>query len=276
MFSKSALIHLLLLVPLAIAVPAPAKSESVATSEPKESEIDSTSIATEASSKSSSSGGKSKIDFTHWDLQLPVGQPNKPETIDGSKLKSYSDPKKEYFYTTGDGVVVMRVPGSPAKTGCVHTPNSKHCRTELVERNPSSWNPKAATNRLSATLVVIKADDSKTGTCVGQIHIEDSVSSKPVAELYYNSEGKLTFGVEQTRAGGNEKLIPVTTIPLGTKFSYTIAYEKDELSVTINGGKKQVFSTYSLNAPMSYFKAGNYNQGNSESEVHFYDIALQH
>jgi hypothetical protein len=65
-------------------------------------------------------------------------------------------------------------------------------------------------------------------------------------------------------------------VPLGTKFSYMIAYEKGELSVTINGGKKQVFSTYSLNNPLSYFKAGNYNQGNSPSEVHFFDIQTEH
>jgi hypothetical protein len=271
-----------MLVPIALAIPA-AKTKSatseVATAKPKASASSTLDISatvlenSTASADSSASGGPSSIDYTHWDLQLPVGKPNAPETIPGSQLAKYSN--TEYFYTQ-NGVVIMKVPGSPASTGCVHTPNSLHCRTELVERNPSTWDPKAATNRLTATLTVIKADDSKTGTCVGQIHIDDKVSSKPVAELYYNAQGDLNIGVEQTRSGGNEKLTKVTNVPLGTKFTYMIAYEKNELSVTINGGKKQVFSTYSLDAPSSYFKAGNYNQGNSASEVHFYGVSVQH
>jgi len=264
MSTKAALIHCLLLIPVALAFPSSSK--------PTSSDEDS---GNSTVSSGDSGSGPSSIDFSHWELQLPVGQPNKPDTVPGSELATYHDPKKQYYYNEG-GVVIMKVPGAPATTGCVHTPNSKHCRTEFVERNPSSWDPKAATNRLSATVAIIKAGDSKTGTCFGQIHIDDSVSSKPVAELYINAQGDITFGVEQTRAGGNEKLTKVTNIPLGTKFTYMIAYEKNELSVTINGGKKQVFSTYSLDAPKSYFKAGNYNQGDGESEVHFWGITLEH
>ena len=57
----------------------------------------------------------------------------------------------------------MKVPGGPS-TGCVTTPNSLHCRTELREIKPDSWDPKAATNQLNVTLTVVTADDSTRGT----------------------------------------------------------------------------------------------------------------
>ena len=62
---------------------------------------------------------------------------------------------------------MVKVPGSPSSSGCVTTPNSLHCRTELRETSPSSWDPKAATNRLSVSLAVVQPDDSSHGTVIG-------------------------------------------------------------------------------------------------------------
>lgn len=169
----------------------------------------------------------------------------------------------------------MKVPGG-VSTGCVTTTNSKHCRTELREASPSFWEPSAGTNKLSATLRVITADDSSHGTVIGQVHIDDSVSSKPVCELFYNSKGVISMGVEQTREGGDEIVTQVGSVTPGSKFSYVIAYEGGKLSVSINGGAAKTLDTYKLNSPKSYFKAGNYNQGNSKSEVHFFAIDVQH
>ncbi|MCJ1441870.1 MAG: hypothetical protein MMC23_002362 [Stictis urceolatum] len=215
------------------------------------------------------------IDFTPWSLQLPIGDPGHPETISSDELQSgYSDPNKEYFYEDGD-VLVMKVPGSPDSTGCVTTPNSLHCRTELRESSPDKWDPTASTNVLKATLTVITADDSKYGTVVGQIHIDDDISSKPVCELYYNEDGTIQMGVEQTRDGGNSKYTTVGNVPVGTEFSYEIHYEGGELSVVINGDETQL-DQYELDNPESYFKAGNYNQGDSASEVHFTAISVEH
>lgn len=84
------------------------------------------------------------------------------------------------------------------------------------------------------------------------------------------------MAVEQSRAGGNEIMIPFAQVPLGRRFKYLIAYERNELSVSIDGGDKRIFSTYQLYAPGSYFKAGNYNHGETESEVHFFAIEVQH
>ncbi|KAL1856147.1 hypothetical protein Plec18167_000230 [Paecilomyces lecythidis] len=220
------------------------------------------------------------FDLSKWDLQLPIGSAGSPTTISSSSLQGcngYQDPGHQYFFTeSGDGALVMKVPGSPSSSGCVTTPNSQHCRTELREISPSSWDPNAATNRLSATLQVTQADDSSHGTVIGQIHIDDSVSSKPVCELFYNSNGDISIGVEQTRSGGNEVVTYVDNVPVDTTFSYEIQYESNVLSVSINGGAAKTFSTYSLDAPASYFKVGNYNQGDSPSDVHFLAISTQH
>merc|ERR1712137_179702 len=215
------------------------------------------------------------FNLTMWNLQLPYGSTGHPTTISSSDLvgcdgyENYS-----YFFTeSGDGALVMKVCGSPDSCGCVTTSHSKHCRTELREISPSSWNPWDSTNRLQATLIAWP-DDSHYETVVGQIHIDDSVSSKPVCELYYNKAGNLTMGVEQTRAGGDSVFTYLDNVPVGNKFSYEIRYENNVLQVAINGNFRTL-STYQLDAPPSYFKAGNYNQGSSSSDTHFFIINVQ-
>lgn len=296
------MIGALFLVPVAMAIPAPVspgaetpssiqrldfRSSHTTSADPSQSSMpssnssgkdDDDSTKPPASNGDGGSSGGSQgapsIDFEKWSLQLPIGSPGKPQTISGPQLSSYSDPKKEYYYIdSSTGAVVMKVPGSPDKTGCVTTTNSKHCRTEFREISPSHWEPSLDTNSLTAELMVVTASSS---TCIGQIHIEDSVSSKPVAELYYSDKGELSMGVEQTREGGNEISTTVGNVPVGQKFSYTITYEKGQLGVSINGGPKKELSTYKLNSPPSYFKAGNYNQGDTASEIHFFSISVQH
>lgn len=225
------------------------------------------------------------FDMKPWKLQLPIGNPGSPQTISSSQLQGcdgYEDPGHKYFFTeSGDGALVMKVPGSPDSVQCVTTPNSKHCRTELREANPSdgsaaSWSPNAAKNRLFASLSVAYADESSHGSVIGQIHIDDSISTKPVCELFYNSKGDISMGVEQTRAGNNLLFTPIGNIPVGQQFSYEIRYESNVLSVGLNGGSQKVLDTYDLNAPNSYFKVGNYNQGNNPSDVHFLAIVVTH
>lgn len=215
-----------------------------------------------------------------WTLQLPTGSPDNPTTIPSSQLagcSGYQDPNDQFFFTeNGDGALVMKVPGSPASSGCVTTTNSLHCRTELRESSPISWDPHGATNRLQVTVQVSQADNSTTGTVIGQIHIDDSVSDKPVCELYYNATGDLTMGVEQTLTGSDEVLTFFGNVPVGQQFTYEIVYESNILSVSLNGGTPVVLSTFSLGGPLSYFKVGNYNQGSSPSEVHFFAIFVIH
>ncbi|KAL1593895.1 hypothetical protein SLS60_010628 [Paraconiothyrium brasiliense] len=218
------------------------------------------------------------LDLTKFNLQLPTGEAFHPDQISGSKLAGCSGyTNKDVFFTDqSDGALVLKVCGSSDSCGCVTTKNSKHCRTELREKSPNSWSPKAAVNRLHASLKVVKADDSAHGTVVGQIHVDDSVSKKPVCELFVNKKGEVSMGVEQVPDESSLKISKVGTVTIGKKFEYEIRYEKGNLTVSIDGGEQTFLGTGGLKSPLSYFKAGNYNQGNSPSEVHFYSIDVQH
>jgi hypothetical protein len=218
------------------------------------------------------------IDLSSFNLQLPIGEPGHMTTITPAKLDCYSNPDL-FFYSTADAALVFKVPGAPDATGCVTSKNSKHCRTELREVSPAkSWDPKNEVNRLKAKLAVVQADNSKWGTVVGQIHVDDDVSNKPVCELFYNANGDVTMGVEQIPDESSLEYTKVGHVDLGKTFEYEIRYEKGELSVSIDGGNFITLNTGSLNAPLSYFKVGNYNQGtgNAASEVHFFDIKIEH
>jgi Alginate lyase len=215
----------------------------------------------------------SNFNMTYWELQLPIGSTGNPTTESSSALQNGYENFSYFFTESGDGAMVMKDPG----VNCVTTPNSAHCRTELREVNPSngqaaSWDPNAATNRLQATVVVTNAGDE---TVIGQIHIDDSVSSKPVCELFYNSSGDISMGVEQTRSGGNEIRTSLGNVPVGTQFTYEIEYSGNVLKVAINGNFTTL-STYSLDAPRSYFKAGNYGQHPTASDVHFLALTIAH
>jgi|SRR5690242_17508450 len=214
------------------------------------------------------------FDLTGFNLQLPTGSSGKVDQISGKKLSScngWSSP--DYFYTSSSGALVMKV---PSRSVCVTTPNSKHCRTELREASPSSWNPKNEINRLKAKLSVPKPDNSKYGTVVGQVKVDDSLSKKPVAELFYNRAGTLTIGVSQIPDVSSLKMTEVGHVDVGDTFEYELSYEGGKLSVQIDGGEKKKMSTGQLNSPKSYFKVGNYNQGSEPSEVVFYDIEVVH
>ncbi|OAQ59155.1 alginate lyase [Pochonia chlamydosporia 170] len=216
--------------------------------------------------------GCGNLDLSKWKLQLPIGDPGKPQTVSSADLcKGFTNP--DYFFFDSTGALVMKVPGSADSSGCVTTTNSKHCRTELRETTPSVWSPNGKTNRLAGDLKVTKNDNGEV--VVGQIHIDDSISSKPVAELYYASSGKLRMGV-QTSRDGNQKSTDIDTVPVGQRFTYEIRYEGNVLSVGINGKTPIVLSTFELNAPDSYFKAGNYDQSDNPIEVHFYKIQTTH
>jgi hypothetical protein len=212
----------------------------------------------------------SNFNLSVWSLQLPTGSTGDPTTISNTQLEDgFTD---SYFFTnSNDGSMAFKDPG----TNCVTTPNSTHCRTELSEVNSSgasaSWSG-ANTNVLSATVV----GNTVGGTVViGQIHMVESYSTKPLIELYYDSNGTIQAGVEQTTAGGNEVLTTVGSVPIGTQFTYVINYSNNQLSVSING-KTTNLSIYSLGGIPCYFKAGDYGQTTNSTKVSFYALTISH
>ncbi|KAF2012319.1 polysaccharide lyase family 7 protein [Aaosphaeria arxii CBS 175.79] len=214
------------------------------------------------------------FDLSMFKLQLPTADSDGKVDMITSGLTGASGFKNEYFLTGPDGSLVMKVPSKD--DGCATTPNSDHCRTELREDDPKSWDPKAPTNRLAVTLTVVQPDDSPRGTVIGQVKVDDDISKKPLCELYYNDKGDLTLGVNQTPNKSGQDFNPVGNVPVGKEFTYELRYEKSVLSLAINGGEFKTFSTGDIKTPLSYFKVGNYNQGDTASEVKFAAIGIQH
>lgn len=214
------------------------------------------------------------FNLASFSLQLPTGTSGKVDQIFSTKLvgcDGWESPN--FFYTSSCGALVMKV---PSRSQCVTTPNSKHCRTELRESNPRSWDPSNSVNSLRVKLSVPRPDESKYGTVVGQVKVDDSLSKKPVAELFYNKAGVLTIGVSQIPDVSSLKMTEVGHVEVGKRFEYDLRYEGGNLTVQIDNEKKKVMSTGQLDSPNSYFKVGNYNQGNEPSEVLLYDIVVQH
>jgi hypothetical protein len=113
------------------------------------------------------------------------------------------------------------------------------------------------------------------GIAIGQI-LHNLQPNKPVAELYYEPNGDIEIGVAQTTAGGNQIRQPVGHVAVGQIFTFELRYERNALSIALNGGSFQNLDTYNLNAPPCYFKTGNYNQGDAPTEVAFHDISVSH
>lgn len=219
------------------------------------------------------------FDLTPWSLQLPTGSPGKVDTISSEELQGCDGYTGETFYTdesTGD--MVLLAPGNPDITGCVTTPGSQHCRTELREVVPgtgeqASWDP-SGTNVLRVGMRVVRADDGGHGTAIGQVFAAEA--SKPIAEMYFSREGEIVVGVKPDAESGQE-ITSVGWVEVGSSFDYEMSYSAGVLSVTINGAETEL-DTYSWESPACYFKAGNYNQGESgdESEVHISAVEVIH
>lgn len=219
------------------------------------------------------------FDLSNMTLQLPFADPGStsPKQVSGSALTTYQN--YSYFFTeSGDGAMVMKETGAPPN--CVTTQNSQHCRTELRENG--SWSPAASTNRMLAALKVTEIDNGSV--VIGQIHILDSISTKPAMEMYYDSNGDIKVGVESDTSESATQGTPqlVGHVAVGTAFAYEIEWYQGQLKVAIGtdlnslSGHFTTLSTRNLGTPQSYFKAGCYNQGTGTADVHFTSLTIQH
>lgn len=219
------------------------------------------------------------FDLSRWELQLPTGSPGSPTTIPSSRLVGPNGFQDSYFYTNKtDGSMSFWDPENG-----VTTPNSHYARSELREMNTNgsaaAWSV-PGTHMLSAT---VKSTQIPSHVCVGQIHLgQNSGSTKPLLELFYYSNGDVQMGIEQTPAGGNEKLYKVGNVPLGTQFTYVIALTGgNTIGLTLNGKKTTWPLASSFKSYTMYFKAGDYDQSTGSSstvgaKVQFYALSIQH
>ena len=213
-----------------------------------------------------------------WQLQLPVGSPGSPTTIQPAQLKGasgYSNPS--FFWTDkNDGSMTFWAPEKG-----VTTPNSNYARTELREMNSNGsaadWTL-AGNHTLSAELRVVSVTKN---VCVGQVHLGSGGSStKPLLELYYRPNGDIYLGTETSPAGG-QTLHQAGNVPLGVKWTYVINVTGNTINLTINGTRSSYGIPSSFNPYKQYFKAGSYNQSSSDStsngaKVKFYSLTVSH
>ncbi len=219
------------------------------------------------------------FDLSVWSLQLPIGSPGSPTTISPAQLKGatgYSNPS--YFWTDkNDGSMTFWAPEKG-----VTTPNSNYARSELREMNANGsaadW-ALAGSHKLSANLRIPAVTRNVT---VGQIHLGTGGSStKPLLELYYKPSGDISVGIENSPAGG-QTLHSITNVPLGTRWSYTVAVSGgNTIKLTVNGATTSYPIPSSFNPYHMYFKAGSYNQSSSDStangaKVKFYSLTVAH
>lgn len=219
------------------------------------------------------------FDLSAWELQLPVGSPGSPTTIQPAQLVGSNGFHDQYFFTnTSDGSMTFWDPENG-----VTTPNSKFPRSELREMTSSGsaaeWLP-SGTNTLSATLKVTKVPDH---VAVGQIHLgPTSGSTKPLLELFYHANGNVDMAIEQTPAGGNEVPHVVGNVPLGHQWSYVISLTNNStIGITLNGRTTTFPLPSSFKGLREYFKAGDYDQsvGSSSTvgaQVQFYALKVSH
>jgi hypothetical protein len=234
------------------------------------------------------------FDLTKWKITLPDASEVQPSTLSNGYTHS------SWFYTdsTTGGMVFV----SPNLGGT--TQNSTYTRSELREMlNPSAGTTSLGNNwvtstsssttksqaggvdgTMKATLRVDRVsttgDSGKVGrVVVGQIH---GPSTEPI-RLYYHkrpsdSKGAIYFGTDDLNnnntwvnvIGGPSSLNPSNGIALGQKWSYEIKVVGLQMTVKVTpeGGSTTTVN-YTLpsgyNNKYLYFKAGVYNQNNTDT-----------
>lgn len=107
------------------------------------------------------------FDLSPWTLNLPTGHGSTMDTITGIQLAADGYQHKPWFFTENSGAtLVMKAPGNPTISHCIHPSASAHCRTEFFEH--TKWYPSAARNRLTATLAVAKGANSGSSVVIGE------------------------------------------------------------------------------------------------------------
>ena len=217
----------------------------------------------------SAPGDNFKLDI--YTLQLPTGAQGNVATKKGPELEAgFTDP--HYFYSGSDGAMVMMDP----RVGYT-TSGSVHPRTEFREN--AIWTT-GGTNLLDAQVAVTKVPGN---TAIAQI-FQGTGPSKPLCELQYSSSGAVKLFLEKTNQGGSSTTTTITTVPLGTKFTYQLKLSGKTITVRVNNTTKTFTMDDSFVGEKFYFKAGNYDQTATQGTpqtaegtvVKFYTLKITH
>jgi hypothetical protein len=195
-----------------------------------------------------------------WQLQLPSGTTNNPDTYTPAQLAGPTGYTSAYFYTDPtDGAMTLM----DCQDGVTTSSSSSHCRSELREMNTdgtmAAWAP-TGTNTLTVTGVVTLLGSGSSGkTTIGQIF--DSNTSKPMIELEFDGNGAFRMLLENTSAGGKGVYYPLSSVAIGSQYTYTLSFTGTTITVTTNGNVYTFTPDTSFTSgDKFYFKCGNYDQ----------------
>jgi len=202
-----------------------------------------------------------------WKLQTCVTH----KEISGHQLSSYSD---NNFFLASDKGMGFRTPDN-----CPHfTPHSIHPRTELREIGVKDWKL-GGTHELSAACKVMHV--ARAGTVIAQIHGSTRDERAMLMLLYWLHDGTVEAHVKHNEPPYHTKRLDLGRYKLGELMKYEVSMEGTKLAVTVNGAHV-TYTPPVTDEETFYFKAGNYNQCNSNcdendyAEVRFYEIRTKH
>jgi hypothetical protein len=205
----------------------------------------------------------SAIDFSIWQLQLPIGSGTSPATISPAQLVAgFSN---AYFYRApGGGQLFM----DPA-TG-ITSSGSQHCRTELREMTtdgkPAAW-PSTGTSSMTVAGTILQVGGGASGhVTVGQVF--NGTDSIPLCELEYSVKlGGFQVLYEEAKGGGTTTDLKAP-IALGAPYAFTLALANGTLTVAVDGATVYTKAPSAAVAGKSfYFKAGDYDQTASAGAI---------
>ena len=191
-----------------------------------------------------------------WELQLPTGSGTSPTTVSPGSLASFSN---AFYFKAEDGGQVFADPAHG-----ITTSGSKHPRAEMRESTSSgaqaAWSA-SGTNTMTVEGKVLKVGGGSSGdVTIGQVF--NGTDSITLCELQYSNEvDGLKLFYEEAKGEGGSPIDLKTPIALNSKYTFTLALTKDELTVVVNG--KQVYShkpSADILQKKFYFKFGAYDQ----------------
>jgi hypothetical protein len=200
------------------------------------------------------------FDLSIWQLQLPSGTTNNPDTYTPAQLVGATGYSGTYFYTdTTDGAMTLM----DCQDGVTTSSSSSHCRSELREMNAdgsmAAWN-RTGTNTITVTgMVTLLGGGSSGKTTIGQIF--DSNTSKPMCELQYTGAGCFKLLLESTSSGGTSNTYTLSTQAIGSQYTYSMSFTGTTITITTNGNVYTYTPDTSFTSgDQFYFKCGNYDQ----------------
>jgi hypothetical protein len=208
------------------------------------------------------------IDPEQWYLTLPTGKAGDPDTVDGTKLTTLSNPAFQFDRRRGG--VQFRAPVSG-----VTTKNSDYPRSELREETGgehAAWSNTSGTHTLDVCQAVTEVPEAKPHVVTAQIH--DTKSDVMEVRL----EGTKLIA---QYADGKKDFVLDPAYKLGTPYAVRIRAADGRITVSYNGKK---MGTIDQSGRGWYFKTGSYVQSNTDKgdkadaagTVELYSAVVQH